>query len=58
MYCCSYNKGLELGGVAKKDEENDAMLRVIPQLLSDKNEYFSMKHSTFNMEGYKVGSAR
>ena len=40
MYCCSYNKG-QGQGVSKKDAENDAMLRVIPHLLSTKNEYFS-----------------
>jgi len=57
MYCCSYNKG-QGQGISKKDSENDAMLRVIPHLLSAKNEYFSMKDCSFNMEAYKAGSAR
>ena len=57
MYCCSYNKG-QGHGVSKKDAENDALLRVIPHLLSGKNEYFSMKDCSFNMEAYKSGSAR
>lgn len=34
------------------------MLRVIPDMLSCCNDYFSFDHSTFNMEGYKAGSAR
>jgi len=34
------------------------MLRVIPHLLTGKNEYFSMNNCTFNMEQYKAGSAR
>ena len=55
MYCCSLDKG---NGVQKSEAENDAMLRVIPHLLSNKNEYFSMKHTTFSMEAYKAGSAR
>ena len=57
MYCCSYDK--EKGnGVPKPDYEKDSMLRVIPQLLSEKNEFFSFKYSTFSMEAYKAGSAR
>lgn len=57
MYCCSYDK--EKGnGVPKPDYEKDSMLRVIPQLLSEQNEFFSFRYSTFNMEGYKAGSAR
>jgi len=57
MYCCSYDK--EKGnGVPKPDYEKDSMLRVVPQLLSEKNEFFSFRYSTFNMEGYKAGSAR
>jgi len=55
MYCCSYDKG---NGVQKSEAENDANLRVIPHLLSNKNEYFSMKHCSFSMEAYKAGSAR
>lgn len=40
MYCCNYDKG---NGVAKNDEEKNAMLRVIPYMLSKQNEYFSIK---------------
>lgn len=55
MYCCNYDKG---NGVAKNDEEKNAMLRVVPYMLSKQNEYFSMKYSSFCMEDYKAGSAR
>lgn len=34
------------------------MLRVVPHLLSNQNEYFSFKDCTFTMEAYKAGSAR
>ena len=55
MFCCTYPKKL---GIAWKDAENDAKLRVIPSLLSCKNEYFAFTDCSFNMESYKHGTAR
>lgn len=34
------------------------MLRVVPNVLSDINDWFSMRHSTFTMDAYKANSAR
>ena len=34
------------------------MLRVIPHLLTQQNEYFQVDNCTFGMESYKVGSGR
>lgn len=38
--------------------ENDAHLRVLPSLLSQRNAFFQFDGCTFNMEAYKGGSAR
>jgi len=55
MYCNTYNKDQ----LTKQSEyEKDAIVRVVPSLLSYQNEYFSFKHSTFTMEQYKAGSCR
>lgn len=55
MYCCNYNKD-SCGGC--EAQENDAMLRVVPNVLSNINEWFSMSNCTFSMEAYKANSAR
>jgi hypothetical protein len=55
MYCNAYSKDKL---VAQKDYEKDAMLKVVPHLLTQKNEHFSIKNSTFVMEAYKAGSCR
>lgn len=57
MYCCRYNKGQDQG-INKRDTDNDVTLRIMPYLLSNKNEYFSMKNCSFNMETHKVDSTR
>lgn len=51
MYCCSMTEKVsDPFSLNKVVLEKDAMLRVVPDLLSNKNEYFTIKHSSFNME--------
>jgi hypothetical protein len=52
------DKSMDPFSINRQVLEKDAMLRVVPDLLSNQNEYFSLKHSSFNMEAYKNGSAR
>jgi hypothetical protein len=55
MYCCTYDRPTLS---TQQQYENNAMLRVVPHLLSNLNEWFSMGNSTFSMEQYKANSAR
>jgi predicted nucleic-acid-binding protein len=55
MYCNTYIKDKL---TQQKEFEKDAMLRVVPELLSSQNEYFNIKNCTFVMEAYKAGSCR
>lgn len=51
MYCCSITDNkTDPFTLNKQTLEKDAMLRVIPDMLSMKNEYFSIKNSSFSME--------
>lgn len=56
MYCCTYNK--ESASNTPQTPEKDAMLRVVPHVLTNINEWFQIKNSTFSMEAYKANSAR
>ena len=55
MYCNTYEKDKIF---QQHEYEANAMIRVVPDLLTIKNEYFNIKHSTFTMEAYKAGSCR
>lgn len=54
MYCCNVSDDKVLYDVRIKN----AYLRVIPLLLHQRNNQFSLEHTHFRMEKYKEGSAR
>lgn len=55
MYCCSTSNEQSIKYEARI---KNAMLRVLPLMLSQKNHEFSFKDSYFRMEKYKESSAR
>lgn len=55
MYCNTFDKG---AGVLPSQYKDNASLRIIPYLLSQKNPFFRIRDTTFNMETYKASSAR
>ena len=57
MYCNTYDTGGETGVPSSKFNAN-ANLRVIPYLLSQQNEFFTLTDTKFTMEQYKAASAR
>ena len=55
MYCNSYEAE---NGVPPSKYHANANLRVIPFMLGEQNQYFTIRDSKFTMEQYKAASAR
>ena len=55
MFCNSFDRG---NGVEKSDYASNASLRIIPYLITQINQQFKLKNSTFQLEQYKNSSAR
>lgn len=54
MYCCN----MLFDNIMFDSRSKNAFLRVLPLLLSQKNQIFSFKESSFRMEKFKESSAR
>ena len=55
MFCNSCDNG---NGVLPSQYTKNATLRVIPYLITQINDHFKIRNSTFNIEQYKTSSAR
>lgn len=55
MFCNSYDRG---SGVVPEDLQSSANLRIIPYFLTQLNNHFKIRNTTFSLEQYKVSCSR